>query len=99
MKTTFERLRATLIKDYKFSADVLVLEAPLESLGIDSLGMAELLFNIEDEFGVSVPPDTVNFTTLGDVVAFIDDLIVKQSKSKAPTPAITNRAVSAVSAI
>ena len=33
MKTTFERLRATLIKDYKFSADVLVLEA----LGIDSL--------------------------------------------------------------
>jgi acyl carrier protein len=98
MKTTFERLRATLIKDYKFSADVLVLEAPLEALGIDSLGMAELLFNIEDEFGVSVPPDTVHFTTLGDVVTFIDDLIAKQGKGKvtAPTPALANRAVSTV---
>ncbi len=101
MKTTFERVRATLIRDYKFSADVLVLEAPLEALGIDSLGMAELLFNIEDEFGVSVPPDTVHFTTLGDVVAFIDGLIEKQGKGKVavPAPALADRAISAVSAV
>jgi acyl carrier protein len=96
MTTTFERLRATLIKDYKLTADVLVLEAPLEELGIDSLGTAELLFNIEDEFGITLPPDMVHLTTLGDVVGFIDDLIVKQGNSKAPTAAIANAAVSAV---
>jgi acyl carrier protein len=85
MTTTFERLRAILIKDYKFTADVLTLEAPLEELGIDSLGTAELLFNIEDEFGVTLPPDPVQLTRLGDVVGFIDDLIVSQGKSKVQT--------------
>jgi acyl carrier protein len=95
MTTTFERLRATLIKDYKLSADVLVLEAPLEDLGIDSLGTAELLFNIEDQFGVTLPPDVVQLTTLGDVVNFIDDLIEKQNNSKVPTHDIADIAVSA----
>jgi acyl carrier protein len=96
MTTTFERLRAILIKDYKFTPDLLVLETPLEELGIDSLGTAELLFNIEDEFGVTLPPDAVQLTTLGDVVGFIDDLIVTQSKSKLQTDPIANFALHAV---
>jgi acyl carrier protein len=95
MTTTFERLRATLIKDYKLSADVLVLEAPLEDLGIDSLGTAELLFNIEDQFGVTLPSEAVHLTTLADVVDFIDDLIEKQHNSKVPTHDIADTAVSA----
>jgi acyl carrier protein len=95
MTTTFERLRATLIKDYKLSADVLVLEAPLEDLGIDSLGTAELLFNIEDQFGVTLPTEAVQLTTLADVVDFIDDLIEKQRNSKVPTHDIADTAVSA----
>lgn len=89
MKTTFDRLRAILIKDYKFTPDVLVPAAPLEDLGIDSLGTAELLFNIEDEFGVTLPPDPVQLTTLGDVVCFIDGLVALQRAGKVqtdPTP-------------
>jgi acyl carrier protein len=82
MTTTFERLQAILIKDYHFAPEVLVLDAVLDDLGIDSLGAAELLFNIEDEFGVTLPPEAVQLTTLGDVVAFIDDLIVARSSSK-----------------
>ena len=85
MTNTFERLCAILIKDYKFPPELLVLDAPLEALGIDSLGTAELLFNIEDEFGVTLPPDAVQLTTLGDVVGFIDDLIISQRKSKQQT--------------
>ena len=82
MTTTFERLQAILIKDYHFAPDVLVPDAVLENLGIDSLGTAELLFNIEDEFAVSLPPEEVQLTTLGDVVGFIDDLIVMQGRSR-----------------
>jgi acyl carrier protein len=96
MTTTFERLSATLIKDYKLSADVLVFDAPLEALGIDSLGTAELLFNIEDEFGVTLPPDDVNLTTLGDVVDFIDDLVAKQRKNNVATAGTKDVAVAAV---
>ncbi|BCO28035.1 acyl carrier protein [Rhodoferax lithotrophicus] len=96
MTTTFERLRTILIKDYMFTPDLLVLDAPLEELGIDSLGTAELLFNIEDEFGVTLPPDAVQLTTLGDVVGFIDGLIVAQHKSKIQTDPIADLVLPAV---
>jgi len=83
MTTTFEHLRAILIKDYKLDPDVLTLDAPLEALGIDSLGVAELLFNVEDEFKITLSPDSVQLQTLGDVVAFVDDLVVRQHGSRA----------------
>ncbi|MBK9995516.1 MAG: acyl carrier protein [Saprospiraceae bacterium] len=95
MTATFERLRAILIRDYKFAPDLLELEAPLEALGIDSLGTTDLLFNIEDEFAVTLPPEAVQLTTLGDVVDFIDDLIVTQSKSKVQTEPIADFATPA----
>lgn len=96
MTNTFERLCAILIKDYKFTPDLLVLDAPLEALGIDSLGTAELLFNIEDEFGVTLPPDAVQLTTLADVVGFIDALIVAQRKSDVQTGPIADLVLPAV---
>ena len=50
----------------------------MEALGIDSLGIAELLFNVEDEFQITLSPDSVQLLTLGDVVRFIDELILAQ---------------------
>jgi acyl carrier protein len=78
MKTTFERLSAVLMKDYKLQPDRLTLDAPLESLGIDSLGTVELLWNIEDAFQIKLPPDPVELPTLGDVVRYVDELIARQ---------------------
>ena len=78
MTTTFDRLCAILQKDYKLAPDQLTADAPLEALGIDSLGVAELLFNVEDEFKVSLPPEPVQLLTIGDVAQFIDRLIAVQ---------------------
>lgn len=78
MTATYDWLRATLIKQYTLDADKLALDAPLEDLGIDSLGIAELLFNVEDEFGITLPPEAVQLPTMGDVVRFIDALILAQ---------------------
>jgi len=78
MTTTFERLRAILVKDYKLEPAKLTLDAPLEDLGIDSLGVAELLFNVEDEFQVKLPPEPVLLPTVGDVVRYIDELVAAQ---------------------
>ncbi len=75
MTDTFERLQSILIRDYKLEAQALTPDAPLEGLGIDSLGVAELLFTLEDEFGINVPADPVLLPTVGDVVDFIDRLI------------------------
>jgi len=76
--TTLERLQAILVRDYRLAPETLVAEAPLEDLGIDSLGVAELLFNVEDEFGIALPPEPVQLPTLGDVVRYIDELVAVQ---------------------
>jgi acyl carrier protein len=87
MTNTFERLRAILVRDYKIAPEALTLEAPLEGLGIDSLGVAELLFNVEDEFRITLPPEPVQLPTVGDVVDYIDRLIVAQKVDAASTDA------------
>lgn len=78
MNTTLDRLRVLLVKDYKLDPEKLAPDALLEELGIDSLGVAELMFNIEDEFKVTIPGDPVALKTVGDVVAYIDDLVATQ---------------------
>ncbi len=81
MTNTLERLQAILIKDYKLDPAALTPDALLEELGIDSLGTAELLFNIEDEFKIVLPPEQVNLAALGDVVVFIDRLVSEQAQT------------------
>ena len=56
---TFNQLRRILLRDYPLDPGVITPVAALDSLGIDSLGVAELLFNIEDEFKISVPAEPV----------------------------------------
>jgi acyl carrier protein len=81
MTTTFETLSAILIKENKLSPDRLELDAPLEDLGIDSLGMVELLWNIEDTFKIKLPSDPVELATLRDVVHYVDELVASRELS------------------
>jgi len=78
MNTTFERLSQLLVQDYKKSPDRLALDAPLEDLGIDSLGTVELLWSIEETFLIKVPTRAANLRTLGDVVRYIDEPVAAQ---------------------
>jgi acyl carrier protein len=85
MKTTYERLQAILAKDYQLAPERITPDAALEALGIDSLGLADMLFNVEDEFHIILPPDAVELPTIADVVAFIDGLIAMQSSHTIPS--------------
>ena len=78
MPSTFERLRDILVRDYSVVLDAVTPDAGFESLGIDSLGLAELLFTIEDEFKVTVSRDPVDLSTVAEVVGYIDGLIAAQ---------------------
>lgn len=84
MSNTFESLRTILIKEYKLSPDQLSLDAPLKDLGIDSLGLVELLFTIEDAFNIKLPSDPVGLATLGDVINYVDELIASQNTALLP---------------
>ena len=84
MNDTLERLRVLLVKDYELDPATLTQDATLETLGIDSLGVAELMFNVEDEFKVAIPGDPVSLATVGDVVRYIDGLIAAQHAVVSP---------------
>jgi len=81
--TTYERLREILLKDYDVPADKLTPTAVLEDLGIDSLGVLELMFNIEDEFKIDVPSEIADLNTIADTVKYIDQLVAAQVGSPA----------------
>jgi acyl carrier protein len=91
MSTTFERICTLLVKDHALRREQLSMDAALESLGIDSLATVELLWSVEEVFGIKLPPDPVDLHTLGDVVAHVDKLVAIQG---APAAAVAPTAAS-----
>jgi len=76
-----------LVKDFKVDPDRLSPAGRLEDIGIDSLGLAELLFNIEDEFHLKLPDVPLDLATFGDVVRYVDEQIAAQSTLLTVDPA------------
>ena len=86
MTSTLDRLSAMLAKDYKLPPERLTADAPLDSLGIDSLATVELLWSVEDAFKIKLPPEPVLLTTLGDVARHVDALAADQGVALPPLP-------------
>ncbi len=80
--TTYQGLCEILARDYQRPPESLAPETPLKSLEIDSLGVIELIFSIEEKFNVvandSDTDSAKDFETLGDVVRYIDRLIAQR---------------------
>ncbi|CAN5680435.1 hypothetical protein BH11PSE8_BH11PSE8_42010 [soil metagenome] len=94
--TTAARLTAMLVKDFKVDPAKLTPDARLEEFGIDSIAVAELLFNIEDEFHLKLPDVPMDLATFGDVVRYVDGQLVAQAavSTAAPTQSSETQAVS-----
>lgn len=73
----FEKL-CSVIREYLVVPEDIELseETSLISLGADSLDMAEIVMDIEDEFDIEVPDGSeAELHTVGDAVALIEKLI------------------------
>jgi acyl carrier protein len=83
MTTTFERLQALLHKDFGIPPEKLQRDARLEDLEIDSLRMIEIVFSVEEVFGITVPAEQAELksriATFGDLVDYIDSLVAQKS--------------------
>ena len=82
--STFDRLAEMLHRDFAIPREKLVAQATLESLEIDSLRMIEILFSVEEAFGISVPDEVSHemkgtVRTLGDLAARLDTLVAKDA--------------------
>jgi acyl carrier protein len=68
-------LAEVLSEKYDVDPDAISPEATLTELGLDSLTIVELLFDVEDEFGIEVPEERATFQTLAEAVALVDELV------------------------
>ena len=69
---TFEKV-ASMLADYKgIDAGEITLESTFAELKLDSLDVAELVMNMEDEFGVSIELDE-GVKCVADMVRLIDE--------------------------
>ena len=76
--SVLERLATLLERDFSIAPGQLHQDASLESLDIDSLRLIEIVFAVEEEFGVTMPQDQGEIRgrvkTLGDLAALIEGL-------------------------
>jgi len=80
--TLFERVQAVLMKKYSLAADIITPESTLESLGLDSLDLIELLFDVEDEFGIRIPQDggaALRTATIQDIINSVQKTLTPET--------------------
>ena len=73
--SSYKFLSEILVEKYNVQAPAVRPEATLAELGLDSLSLAELLFDLEDKFDIEVPEDRASLSTLGEAAALVDELI------------------------
>ena len=62
-----------LVADYKeISVDEIEINRPFTDMGLDSLDVAELVMNIEEEFGVSIEL-SADLNTVEKLVEYIEE--------------------------
>ena len=71
-----EKVIATLASVKRIPADKISLETNLQDLGIDSLDVFTLLFELENAFKISIPDDDVrSIRTVNDIVEGVKKIL------------------------
>jgi len=83
--TTFETMKRIIVKDYELAPERLTPDTPLTDIDLDSLAITELIFALEDEFNVVAKTNGQGMQTLGDIAAYIDQLIAERDTPAART--------------
>jgi acyl carrier protein len=74
-----------LTERFGVTKEQLALDQPLDSLGIDSLGFLEYLFELEKALNITLSDVPRDVETVGALVAYIDSEVKRQSRDKSPT--------------
>ena len=76
---TFAVVRELIARDHALAPETLTPETPLQSLAIDSLGLIELIFTLEERFDVLADKVPDDLPTLGSVADYIDSLVAART--------------------
>jgi acyl carrier protein len=86
MPTVFERIQTILTDKFHVPPEKIRPDATLESLGLDSLDLIEVLFEVEEAFNIRVPQDgaaAVKAATLQDIIDNVEKLAAPESVPQA----------------
>ena len=79
---TLARIKQLAAKEFSINPDALDPNAPLDSLGIDSLSFIEFMFKVEEEFGVGVSDEELKtIKTLADLERHVASALATTGKA------------------
>ena len=72
----YEQFVNLLVDELQIDKDEITMEAELSNdLGINSIELADLVLICEEKFGITIEDDDIRkFTTVGDVVNYLENL-------------------------
>lgn len=86
-----QKVIAALASVKRIPAETISLETNLQDLGIDSLDVFTLLFELENAFKISIPDDDVrSIKTVNDIVAGIKKLLAAAPPADASPGPVTS---------
>ena len=70
----FEKVKKLLVEELRVNADDVTMEAQLAGdLGINSLELADLIFECEKEFDITIDEEDLHdISTVGDIVKYLE---------------------------
>lgn len=81
---TLQKIKELAATQFGGDAATIDVDAKVNTLGIDSLGFLEFMFELEDKFGFPIPQEAVaNVTTLRELAAAIDGVAASRSTENA----------------
>lgn len=72
--SALDEIRTLVHQKYGMDPATLDAQASLRGAGIDSLTLVEILFTIEDHFGISIPERFNAIDTLAELAAAVEEL-------------------------
>ncbi|HTY03816.1 MAG TPA: acyl carrier protein [Rhodocyclaceae bacterium] len=72
--SSLKELQDLIQKKYNIDAEALDPDASMLEQGIDSLALAEFLFDVEDHFGISLPDVKTDVNSLAGLARVIDEV-------------------------
>lgn len=72
----YEKFVEVLVEELQIDRDEITMDAELSNdLGINSIELADLVMICEEQFGITIEDDDIRkFTTVGDVVTYLENL-------------------------
>ncbi len=81
-ETVREQIIEIIAREAMVDVDALKMETTLEDLGVDSMGVVEAIFKIEEAFGITIPfnantREGFDFSSVGAIVNGVERLVAR----------------------